>query len=96
MTVPAITQPTLIYNGNTIRDDGEFLNLTDMWRAASEPEGKRPANWARKEGAQFIEFISENLNMPVGHIWIAERGRHSETGVFFPGAFRGITDEHHP
>jgi hypothetical protein len=27
----------LIYQGVTIRDDGELLSLTDMWRAAGSP-----------------------------------------------------------
>jgi len=39
-----------------------------MWRAAGGDASKRPADWARKEGAPFIEFIAENLNMPMEHI----------------------------
>ena len=62
-----------LYEGVPIRRRGEMLNLTDMWRAAGSDPNKRPADWARKEGAQFVEFISENLNMPLGHIIEAER-----------------------
>jgi hypothetical protein len=42
--------------------------LTDLWRAGGSPENNRPAEWQRKEGRQFIEFVSENLDVAVGHI----------------------------
>ena len=29
----------LVYQGVTIRDRGEMLSLTDMWKAAGSPEG---------------------------------------------------------
>ena len=42
-----------------------MLSLTDMWRAAGEPASGRPADWRRKEGADFIEFVQGT--MPGGH-----------------------------
>jgi hypothetical protein len=50
------TTITLIYNGTQIRDRGEFLNLTDMWRAAGADPSRQPAEW-------LIEFLAESLNM---------------------------------
>lgn len=58
------------HNGVTIRnsDGGEFYNLTDMWRACGSDMSKRPADWQRKEGAQFIEFIADSQGVPVEHL----------------------------
>ena len=65
----------LVYNGQTIHiRDGDMLSLTDMWRAADCPESGRPADWARKEGRQFIEFTAGNLNVPIKHIVKSSRG----------------------
>lgn len=69
----------LIYNGTRIGERNEMLSLTDCWRASGESEHKRPAQWERKEGAPFIAFIAERLNVPVGHIWGSEQGRHGGT-----------------
>lgn len=70
----------LIYNGQTIQTkDAEMLCLTDMWRAADCPETGRPSDWARKDGRQFIEFIAESLNVPVGHILKGTRGKGGRT-----------------
>jgi hypothetical protein len=69
----------LVYEGVPIRRRDEKLNLTDMWRSAGADPSKRPAEWARGEGAQFIEFIAENLNVGVAHIIEAERGRDGGT-----------------
>lgn len=69
----------LVYNNNTIRDRGEKLNLTDMWRAAGADDSKRPYEWCRKEGSQFIAFLSETLNTPIERILTAERGRDGAT-----------------
>ena len=71
--------PALIYNDTPINSLSEMLCLTDMWRAAGSDPSKRPADWARKEGAEFLAFIAENLNMPLEHIWTSERGRDGGT-----------------
>ncbi len=56
-----------------------MLSLTDMWEAAGSDPSKRPADWARKEGAEFIAHMEAVLNMPVGHIIRAQRGRNGGT-----------------
>lgn len=65
------------FNNVVLRDDGDFLCLTDMWRAAGGDDSKRPAAWLRSAGgAEFREFIEGNLNVGNSHIEIvrAERG----------------------
>jgi hypothetical protein len=58
----------LVYNGIEVRRDEDFLNLTDMWKASGSDQSKKPANWIRKEGAPFIEFVAENQGVPHGHL----------------------------
>jgi hypothetical protein len=78
----ALRQPetvqSLTYQGHPIALRGEMLNLTDMWRAAGSNPFKRPADWARKDGADFILHVGDILNMPQGHIK-TERGRGGAT-----------------
>lgn len=69
----------LNYQGHIIADKGDMLSLTDMWKAAGGDDSKRPANWARKEGAGFIEAVSLSLNMPHGHIMRTQRGKGGAT-----------------
>ena len=46
------------YKGVVIRDEGDMLNLTDMWRAAGADMSKRPPKWLESEQAiHFIEFL---------------------------------------
>jgi len=67
----------LVFNDTVIRDRDTLLCLTDMWRAAGEDNAQRPANWARKEGADFIAKIRENV--PEGHILESRPGRGGGT-----------------
>lgn len=69
----------LNYNGHVITDKDDMLSLTDMWIAGGRVDAKRPANWARKEGAEFIEHMHAVLNVPHGHIIKAERGKGGAT-----------------
>jgi len=69
----------LTFNGSVIRDRSDKLNLTDMWRAAGGDESRRPANWARKEGADFIAHMADILNVPNGHIQTTRGGRDPAT-----------------
>ena len=71
--------PDLVYNGQIIAARNDMLSLTDMWKAAGADEAKRPANWARKEGSQFIAFVGEAHNVPVGHIMKSQRGKGGST-----------------
>jgi hypothetical protein len=81
----------LIYRDTPIRDRDEMLCLTDMWRAAGGDESKRPAKWLAQEGPQeFVRYIADNLNIPVGDIAIGERGgrdpatwAHWQVGLYY-------------
>jgi hypothetical protein len=69
----------LVYGSTLIRSRDEMVSLTDMWRAAGSPEGKRPAQWARYQGAEFISFLADALNMRSEHISTTHRGRGGGT-----------------
>lgn len=66
---------TLTLNGQAIRDRGEMLSLTDMWKAAGSDPSKRPVDWARKEGSSFIEYMKAVLEVPHGHFQTTKGGR---------------------
>ncbi|ABS68874.1 hypothetical protein Xaut_3646 [Xanthobacter versatilis] len=83
MTTHHIAVPALIFNGVEIHDRNEMLCLTDMWRAAGAVEAKRPSNWTRKEGAEFIEHVSLILNVPHGHIQTQRGGSGAGRGATF-------------
>lgn len=67
------------YNGVVIRNKGEMLSLTDMWKAGGADSSKRPYEWSRKDGAAFIEAVSLSLNAPVERIYSAARGKGGAT-----------------
>lgn len=69
----------LVYNGEVIHDRGEMLNLTDMWRSKGSPENREPFNWARKEGASFIEAVSVAHNLPDSQVMTKKRGKSGGT-----------------
>jgi hypothetical protein len=77
--LPGLPKPRLVYSGTPIGERNEMLCLTDMWRAADSLANREPWNWARKEGASFIEFIAESLNLPSSQVWTSERGQHGGT-----------------
>lgn len=69
----------LAYQGASIRlreQSGtipDMLNLTDMWKASGSDDAKRPADWKRKAGADFIAAFSDTIDVPSEHIWDANR-----------------------
>lgn len=81
----------LVYNGTLIRDQGEELNLTDMWMAAGSPEGRRPADWLRSADAQrFIEFLAETM----GRLPEVRNSHFGLVRTVKGGSVRGITWAH--
>ena len=74
-----VTAGQLVYSGVSIREKGEMLSLTDMWEAAGRPDNKRPAEWARYEGAIFIQFVAETHNVGTAHIMKSQRGKGGAT-----------------
>ncbi len=59
MTASHIPPSTLSFNGVSIRDRGEMLSLTDMWKAQGSDPARQPANWlASADARHFIEVLS--------------------------------------
>lgn len=58
----------LVYQGTLIRDKGEMLSLTDMWKAAGADASRAPAEWMRSADAdRFVGFVADTLNMGISH-----------------------------
>jgi hypothetical protein len=75
-----MSESRLTYNGRPIRERGEMLSLTDMWRAAGGSDSQRPSKWLEIDGTDvFVNHISSLLNVPVGDIIQSERGRNGGT-----------------
>lgn len=71
---------TLSYNGHLIRDRGEHLSLTDMWKAAKSPDHQRPDDWKKDAGNRaFLEHVAMVSNAPVEGIWKGRRGNNGGT-----------------
>jgi len=64
-------------------NDAGLVSLTDLYQAAKavgQAEGKQnPANWARRDGEQFIGFVREQLNVSQRHIYVGTRGKGGGT-----------------
>lgn len=69
----------LTFNHVEIRDRGEMLSLTDMWKAQGAPEHREPFNWVRKEGAPFIEAVAVAHNLTDGQVMATKRGKGGST-----------------
>lgn len=74
----------LIIGGNAIKtNEAGLVCLTDIHAAAEREgfaEGKRnPGDWSRESGAQFIEFVAENLNTRKTGIYKTQRGKGGGT-----------------
>jgi hypothetical protein len=66
------------FNNVVLRDEGEFLCLTDMWRAAKDEAKKRPSDWLAFESTQqFREYLETTL--PEGSLTRATEGRNGGT-----------------
>lgn len=65
----------LYFKSSAIRDEAEFLCLTDMWRAAGSDDSRRPAVWLRQGAAvQFTQFIADSQGVTPDHILRREHG----------------------
>jgi len=73
-----VNQP-LVYNGIELAQKGDTFSLTAFWKAAGSEEAKRPANWSRKDGKDFIAHVAEIHNVPVRHIIKGTRGKGGVT-----------------
>jgi hypothetical protein len=67
---------------NSINPEG-LVSLNDIYAAALAEklaDGKRtPGDWSREAGAQFIEFVAENLNTRKTGIYKTARGKGGGT-----------------
>jgi hypothetical protein len=67
-----------------ICDTGELVSLTSIYKQAVErglADGKRdPRRWSKEEGAQFIDFIAENLHVRKSDIYKASKARIDRGG----------------
>jgi len=72
--------PALSFNGEIVRDRGERLNLTDMWRAAGADDSRRPSKWLEIDATrEFVEYVASAQNVRQGDIIVGERGRNGST-----------------
>lgn len=77
--------PTLIIGGTPIRThEAGLVSLTDI-HAAAEAAGmtagkRKPGDWAREAGADFIDFIAENLHTRKSGIYKTSKARADRGG----------------
>ncbi len=70
----------LVYKDKTIRQEGYFICLTDLWNASGKPSGKRdPSHWKLESGQDFIDSVAKKLNVNIRHIYKTTRGRGGAT-----------------
>ena len=64
-------------------ENNEFMNLTDMWRDSGEKENRSPRNWARFEGKEFINHVSNIKNRSDTPLFYSKRGRNRDKKYLF-------------
>lgn len=76
--------------GHAIRDRGEMLSLTDIWKAAGADDSRKPYAWLRGEDAnRFIEHLGDSIGNPEARI-----SRFGLVDVAKGGAMKGQTFAH--
>lgn len=71
---------TVIGNTPLRRNNEGLISLTDIFKASCETNQNRdPRQWERYAGAQFIEFVADNLNVGKSHIYKTTRGKGGGT-----------------
>jgi len=71
---------TLSFNGFDIRpDENGNLSLTMLWKAAGANAYKKPVQWERKEGREYLAQVAADLKVPVGHLLKKKAGRNGST-----------------
>lgn len=83
MTAPSgdIEAVSLVYNGVRIRDRGEKVSLTDMWKSAGADPSRAPGEWLRSaDASKFVGYLSDFLNLGNSQDLVSiERGRLGST-----------------
>jgi hypothetical protein len=75
----------IIIGGSAIRtNDAGLVSLTDIYATAErdgQADGKRkPGDWARESGADFIDFVAENLDTRKTGIYKSSKARADRGG----------------
>jgi hypothetical protein len=66
----------LVYKDKCIRHEGDLICLTDLWKVSGQPSGKRdPRRWKKESGQEFIDSVSQKLNVRSADIYKTTRGR---------------------
>ncbi|MDM8566676.1 KilA-N domain-containing protein [Candidatus Halobeggiatoa sp. HSG11] len=69
------TKFELVYKEKSIRQDGDFICLTDLWIASEKPKGKcDPRRWKKEAGQDFIDAVAKNLNVSIANVYKTTRG----------------------
>lgn len=77
---PAAAGNLLAFNGVEIRDRGDMLSLTDMWRASGSISHQKPADWLRDLGTKtFVEFVADRQKVLPEHLFQTSKGRTGAT-----------------
>ena len=71
-----------------VRDRQGLVDLTDLWRRFGAIPNRDPRQWSRKEGKAYLAIVSEDLNVPLGHIYRGQRGRGGATHAYWQVAIR--------
>jgi hypothetical protein len=71
-----IANVEFVYNEKTIRCEGTWICLTDLWNAIGKPKGKHdPRRWKGFSGQEFIDSVAKKLNVLPEDIYKTTRGR---------------------
>lgn len=80
MTAENMPVSGFAYNGVSIRNRSERLNLTDMWKASGSPSGRGPADWlALTSTAEFVEHVALIAGNPGNMLTETKVGRAGGT-----------------
>jgi len=75
-----LPKASMSFNGHGIRSKDGLVCLTDLWKAAGQPQGKRdPRRWKQEAGQQFIDSVARKMNVNMSDIYRAVRGRGGHT-----------------
>jgi len=73
-------ESVMSFNGRDIRSEEGLICLTDLWKAAGKPEGKRdPRRWKQESGEQFIDSVAKRLHTDMSDIYKSVRGKGGYT-----------------
>lgn len=73
-----VTSGQLVYGGVSIRDKGEMISLTDMWKAAGADPQKAPAKWRTLPGTKaFVDHVELTIGKSDSELFKVSNGGRS-------------------